>query len=188
MLVDYTGRCWRKTSLKMAKIGDWNMYEASWLYREVLKENLPKDCHNRWPKHVAGYADYNVITLYFNIRTCRLFLITQLTHCTVGSTWQLCQPACPVQCDSTQLFLLTARPQCPRSNLSSPSVAAYITTSLQCVGWVTFWVTWHSVTLLYLCKWRSHFKVPIYSCSCHRQSFFHFSKIILEGYLASEFY
>jgi len=42
----------------MAAIGDRNLYEATLIIGEVLKENLPEDGQNRWPKHVAGYADY----------------------------------------------------------------------------------------------------------------------------------
>ena len=152
-----------------------------WLYREVLKENIPEDGRNRWPKHVAGYVDYNVITIHINIWTCRLFLIT--THCTVLTVMPACLPCAMWQ----HIALATDRPQCPRSSLSSPFVAAYISTSSHCGGRVIFWVTWHSVTLLYRCKWRSNFIVPISSRSFHSQSF-HLSKIILEGYLASEFY
>ena len=27
----------------------------------AFKKQLPEDGHNRWPKHVGGYADYNII-------------------------------------------------------------------------------------------------------------------------------
>ena len=29
-----------------------------------LKEHLPENSHNRWPKHVGGYAVYNKINLH----------------------------------------------------------------------------------------------------------------------------
>jgi len=35
-----------------------------------FKEHLPEDGHNRWPKHVAGYAVYNTINLHICICTC----------------------------------------------------------------------------------------------------------------------
>ena len=31
-----------------------------------FKEHLPEDGHNSWPKHVAGYADYNIINLHIS--------------------------------------------------------------------------------------------------------------------------
>jgi hypothetical protein len=34
-----------------------------------FKEHLPEDGHNRWPKHVGGYAVYNTINLHIRIST-----------------------------------------------------------------------------------------------------------------------
>jgi thiosulfate reductase cytochrome b subunit len=31
------------------------------LYNTSFKEHLPEDGHNRWPKHVAGNPDHNII-------------------------------------------------------------------------------------------------------------------------------
>jgi len=36
---------------------------------------LPEDGHNKWPKDVGGYADYNIINLYISICICWLFNI-----------------------------------------------------------------------------------------------------------------
>jgi hypothetical protein len=38
-----------------------NYFDA--LYNISFKEHLPEGGHNRWPKHVAGYAVYNMINL-----------------------------------------------------------------------------------------------------------------------------
>ena len=35
-----------------------------------FKEHLPEDGHNRWPKHVGGYADYNTVNLLILVCTC----------------------------------------------------------------------------------------------------------------------
>jgi len=40
-----------------------------------LKEHLPEDSHNKWPKHVGGYTDYDVINPHTCIRTCGLYLV-----------------------------------------------------------------------------------------------------------------
>jgi hypothetical protein len=36
----------------------------------ILQKNLTENGHNRWPKHVAGYAVYNTINLHICICTC----------------------------------------------------------------------------------------------------------------------
>ena len=30
-------------------------------FEEILHGSLKQDGHNRWPKHVEGYTDYNII-------------------------------------------------------------------------------------------------------------------------------
>jgi len=38
-----------------------------------FKEHLPEDGHNKWPKHIVGYAGYNVINLHICLH---LFVIS----------------------------------------------------------------------------------------------------------------
>jgi hypothetical protein len=45
------------------------------LYNTSFKEHLPEDGHNRWPKHVAGYSEHNIINQHISVCTCWLFLI-----------------------------------------------------------------------------------------------------------------
>ena len=40
-----------------------------------FKEHLPEDGHIKWPKYVAGCADYNITNLLVCICTCWLVLI-----------------------------------------------------------------------------------------------------------------
>jgi len=35
----------------------------------ILQEHLPEEGHNRWPKHVGGYAVYNTISLHICVCT-----------------------------------------------------------------------------------------------------------------------
>jgi len=38
-----------------------------------FKEHLSDDGHNRWPKHVLGYALYNTMNLHIGIRNWWLY-------------------------------------------------------------------------------------------------------------------
>ena len=48
----------------------WKLHFFDFLCHISFKENLPKDGHNRWPKHVGGYALCNTIHLRICMCTC----------------------------------------------------------------------------------------------------------------------
>jgi hypothetical protein len=45
----------------------WNCFDT--LCNISFEERLPEDGHNRWPKHVAGYAVYSTVNIHVCIRT-----------------------------------------------------------------------------------------------------------------------
>ena len=66
----------RKLLYKVAMPDDQFMFSSSSLFRPRFElwtlagYNVPEDGHNRWPKHVGGYAVYNTINLHICIWTC----------------------------------------------------------------------------------------------------------------------
>jgi hypothetical protein len=47
----------------------WKLYFDD-ICNTFCREHLPEDVHNKWPKHVAGYAVYSTINFHICICTC----------------------------------------------------------------------------------------------------------------------
>jgi len=58
-----------------------------------LQAHLPEDGHNRWPKHVAGYAVYNEINLRICVCTCWVYSTLKVisSSCVVPASIYECE-------------------------------------------------------------------------------------------------
>jgi len=72
--------CTRRYFVLLVNTGKLGLFVCLFVCFNVLcilsfKEHLHEDGHNKWPKHVVGYACYNIINLHVCVCICWLFLV-----------------------------------------------------------------------------------------------------------------